>query len=803
VTHGRLESGVSQLSLTRRCWLLLVLLLGCAPNSSRPTRCVLGSCAPGFSCDVITTVCVPDALDAGGGCKADRDCSGQAPHCLIAEGLCVACRTDGDCAAGSCHPTSHACVGLSDSCATAQPLDLSSGQLTITADTSRAKDDTRLSCSLPGTKSYDLVWLISVTERRRLVVTATPTSTSTLRPALSLRTVCNSTVEALNLSCAYPPLTGNTARLQLDAVDPGTYFLWVEGEDGSSGAFTLDARLEVPPLSDSCAQPSEILISGNTPIELPGDTRGLKDDAAGLCGGNGAPEAVYALKLASARRLRIELDGLSPGYQPVLYMRSTCEDSTSKSQIGCANATAFDIPRVEAGTLFLFIDGQVPSAAVGGTYRLRITPYDPVPPPTNDVCNAAHALVMPTNAIGTIREQGDTSAATPDALGCSASGPDLVYQFTLPVARQMLARVTPLAGSSLKPAVYLRPMGKCDSEASTDERACQVAAMPGAAVTTVVPNLAAGVWFLWVDGALGTAGPFDLQLEFAAPPPVPANDTCGSATVLSLGSGAVNAQGTTLGANADTTTCTLPVGVASPDVVYEVSLANRGSLSVDLKAANGSGLKPVATLRAPNGCASTALNDHLACVFADPQFLERAVYTLPDLDAGSYFLWVSGDDGSQGPFSLRLATGASIALPLNDQCYGNSQLPTLTPGVPVDGDTRAASDDDSAGSSCSLPFGADGSGANDVAFRFALATAQTVVLSVTPDPSEGQLFRPVIYVRAGQTTCSSQSANRGCIGAGAYGGTATLTLNNLAAGTYTAWVDGAGQSSGKFTIRMQ
>ena len=487
----------------------------------------------------------------------------------------------------------------------------------------------------------------------------------------------------------------------------------------------------------------------------------------------------------------------------MLYARTSCEVATASVQVGCVTTmtgvTALDIPRVEAGTLFIFVDGQS-SGANSGTYRLRITPFDPVPPPTNDVCAMASAISMPPMALGVVSTQGDTSSATDDARGCNASGPDLVYQFTLPVARQVLARVTPLAGSSLTPAVYLRPATKCMSTLPADQVACQVAGGPGAAATTVVPNLAAGVWYLWVDGVGGSSGPFDLKLEFAEPPPVPSNDVCSGALPLNLTTtSVVNAQGTTLGAGSDKTSrCTLPESGQMPDVVYEVTLSSRQSLAIDLKAATGSALKPVATLRG-NGCTSVDPNDEVACAWGDPVLTDRAVYTVPELDAGTYFLWVSGDDASQGPFSLKLSAGAPITLPANDVCVP-ALLPGLSPGISVQGDTRGATHGESA-IGCGLPLFAEGSQGPDVAYKFSVFnTASTVTLTVTPEMNaDGQLFRPVIYVRSGLCL---PSVTKGCAVAATFGGTATLTLNNLPAGTYTAWVDGAGQSSGKFAIKM-
>jgi hypothetical protein len=129
-------------------------------------------------------------------------------------------------------------------------------------------------------------------------------------------------------------------------------------------------------------------------------------------------------------------------------------------------------------------------------------------------------------------------------------------------------------------------------------------------------------------------------------------------------------------------------------------------------------------------------------------------------------------------------------------------LPSLSSASATAGDTRGASNDDEGG--CGFPFGENGENAPDVVYHLTVNTPQTVTVTVTPDPMTGALFRPVVYVRApGQCTDVVPPTPLGCQVATDYGQSASVTLPNLAPGTYNVWVDGAGLSSGGFSIRIQ
>lgn len=760
-------------------------------------------------CEELGTNCPPPPADAGtpGACSTDVQCAPPLSRCFAAESRCVACLGDSDCAAGVCDPGTHACALQPDSCGTAQRLTVGDLPVKVLGDTTRANDDTTLACALSGSVGHDLVYSFQVDRPRRLVATATPESGSALMPVLGLRKVCNSVEAADNVACAYGGSLSSAAVLTAD-VQAGTWYLWVDGEGDSAGAYQLELSLTDTSTSESCAAPTQLFFSGGR-TQLSSDTRGHTDDSSGQCGGAGAPDNVYTFTLTTAQRVSIQVEPLSGLFAPALYLRGAgCTDTAASAQIWCGTAAsggklAVELPSLQPGRYHLFVDGAGATADTSaGPFRLTVTLLDAVPPPTNDSCVNATALPFPANGLGVVSAQGDTSGASPDGLGCGGTGNDLVYRLELLGPRRVGARVTPLAGSTLRPSVYLRQVGKCDSEALADQLGCAAASTAGSTALLVAPSLPAGLYYLWVDGVQGTAGAFDLVVELQAPPPPPSNDVCMGAIALPLATGAVTVTGTTVSAGDDASLlCTVPSGSFSPDVVYTLDVPVKQALAIDLTAPSGSNLRPIFALRPPQKCASNATFDNLVCAWDDPQLLSRTVLTLPEVAPGIYSLWIEGDGSTQGDFSLRVVASPPAPLPDNDWC-GAMNVPSLVAGQPVNGDTRNAADDDQG--RCGLTYGANGETAPDVVYKVTLVQAGPLKVTVTPDATTGALFRPVVYVRApGSCSSGTLAAAVGCGVAANYGDAVTVNLGTQPAGTYSVWVDGAGLSSGTFSIRLQ
>lgn len=762
-----------------------------------------------------TELCVEPCRPAGGGadtgagtCSSDRDCGSGAPHCHRETSRCVGCLDGSDCLSGQCDSITLTCTPLPDTCQSAEVVDLSQGPVTMRGDTSRAANDAQASCAIFAATGPDLVYRFTLSQQRRVVAVARPEPGSNLQPVLLLGSSCDRIEKSQELGCAYKLPGAQETRLSVDALAPGTYYLWLDSDGDSAGAFTLELGTEEPERGESCADPHGVLPAG-APIDLSGDTSQAQDDFAGSCGGIGAPDRVYRLDLTATQRLEVQLVPRTRGFYPVAYLRrSPCQLAEPANQLGCLRLTppgtvlSWDLPRLEAGTYYLVVDGAASSGpSSSGKYDLRLTFSDPELFPPNDGCAGAIRISAPAGGFGSFSVHGDTSQATHGGRGsCGGEGPDLVYLLNLTQPAQVTARVTAPAGSSLHPVVYLRAPGQCESGSQGDQVACSSAPEESSAALTT-PALPTGEYSVWVDGYASSKGPFTLGLDVTPPLPVPSNDTCATPQPVSAASGYATLAGTTAGANDDSSSCQLPVGATAPDVVYSLALPTWQSLSVDLQAQPGS-LRPVVTLRVPGQCSSLSSSHEVFCVWGDSQAPERAVFNVPKLAPGIYYLWVDGDHATQGPFTVRVGLGPPVLTPRNDDCY--SAMPVLGLNAALPGDTRAAANDSRGACGTSLP---DGAGAPDVVYQFNLTgSAPTTTLTVTPDPQEGALFRPVVYVRGpGSAVCPSTAAGdqRGCQAAPTYGGQAVLTLGKLPAGSYYLWVDGAAQSSGKFSVKLQ
>lgn len=771
--------------------LSVTFLLGCASPRAVP-RCDV--CPTGELCDSTTGTCVAAPAAQDGGCLSNAGCTSPTRLCA-ADGRCVACLGNADCAQGLCDMQSGRCVaGAVESCgAVTSFVDLGSGPMRLRGSTARALNDATLSCALAGATGADVLFGLSLAQRRRLTATVRAVDpASGFQPIVGVRTDCNEARSELACSFTTPGTDRATVVTELNA---GSVFLWVDSETGVGGEFELELSLADAPSVDACGQPG--VLRGQD-VEATGATDGLSDDLESSCGGMGAADAVYTFTLDRPRRVRVEVIG-SLGYRPLIAVRRRCTDKSS--ELACApaatNTAVIELPSLEAGEYAVIVDGA--TAASRGQYRLRLTTREPVPAPNNDTCATAQPIVLASSS--SISLQGDTSQAQNDAVGCDGTGPELIYAIDLAAPQKVRALVTPLAGSLLQPVLYLRREAACESSVIREQLFCVAGGQGGFPAVIDVPRLEVGKWFLFVDGKARTSGAFDLTVELSPPPTPPANDTCRAATVLPISQGPVFLPNeTTAGASSNAHIC-VGLDPRANDVVYSFTLSARQSVAIDARSAPGSRLYPVVALKQPGPCELTAPTIG-RCGFSDLQVPDRAVLIEPALDPGTYFLWVSGDVSTQGSFSLRVNTAPALVAPLNDGCGSTGFLVALNAGAVQVGDTRAANN--STDGRCGLPTGANGEFAGDVVFSLQVAASvPSISITVAPDAVDGVLMRPLVYVRGPINTCTTQGPNLGCQAAPDFGAPVTLTLSNVMPGTYSVWVDGAGLSAGAFSVTVR
>ena len=91
------------------------------------------------------------------------------------------------------------------------------GLVTVNGDTTRAADDTQLTCRLPGSVGNDLVYVFEIADARRVTAVVTPRPGSALQPIVELRANC-SAEGPQNLGCAFPAASSNEDSLSVDGV---------------------------------------------------------------------------------------------------------------------------------------------------------------------------------------------------------------------------------------------------------------------------------------------------------------------------------------------------------------------------------------------------------------------------------------------------------------------------------------------------------------------------------------------------------------------------------------------------------
>ena len=401
-----------------------------------------------------------------------------------------------------------------DTCTGAQALTFKANSASATFDTSFAGNDGSGTCSGSGP---DVVYSFSLTMAQSLSVTVTPDASSPdYTPAIYVRKVCDDMTPANELGCASAPMAG-PATLDIPALAAGSYFLWVSGDSTSSaGKATVSLTLGTALVGASCGLPAMLTFTGSTATATT-DTTSSADTGLGNCGGSG-PDLVYQFTTPMPQKITATVtpDSASKTYQPTVYIRSKCGDSSTEIACGMSGtagaATSAIAPTAPAGTYFVTVDGYSGSS---GKSTLTVTLDMTQPPPANDSCSAPQMVAVPSTTMG------DTTFATPDLGGALSSvcdvnfsgdfpGRDLVYAFTAKTTGTVKAKVTPTGNWDpllwVTPATCTADGSKCTAADDTNGSAM--------ADTLSIAVKAGTTYFVVVDSNdLTSFGAFSLQLQ--------------------------------------------------------------------------------------------------------------------------------------------------------------------------------------------------------------------------------------------------------------------------------------------------
>jgi len=464
-------------------------------------------------------------------------------------------------------------------------------------------------------------------ERRQQVNIALETA-GNFDGALYLRGACEDT--SSELACNDDERDTNHSRI-VTALDPGQYFVFVDGFSNSRGSYTLTFNAQdVPSVAEVCQNAATL--TPNTPVTNQLTAQDINVFTA-RCGNN-APgaERVYRLEVPQESRLQLHEES---DFDAVLHLRSACGDPGT--EVAC-NDDAEDTQHarintvVPAGTYYVFSDAYRPG--VGGNYTLEadLAPVAGGSTP-GDTCADAVALTPGTPAEGNTFQAHDD---LPSPCAAATEGYDVVYRLNL-TARSRVRLW--LEASDLGNQGTITVTRNCAQLANATCR-------PGAVseATAYDETLPPGQYFVIVDSAAPRRfGRFRLQARVENP--AVTEQVCRAARPLVSGR---TVSGNTSGGT-DRFQATCAGGARSPEHLYRLVLTRQSRVRLALSAQYD------AALYIRQDCMQQATERACNDDSTDPQH-SLIETTLP---AGTYTVFVDGyGNNNAGQYTLETQISA-------------------------------------------------------------------------------------------------------------------------------------------------
>ncbi len=519
--------------------------------------------------------------------------------------------------------TSSSTTALSGAGTCDSPIPLAAGS---TAGNTR-KGDAEQVGSCGSSESRELVYKLDVTKQQRVTIEVDPTFDS----VLYVRKDDCAEKEA-EIACNDDVSTGSktsrsTRGSRIDEVlDPGTYFVFVDGYNSDVGSFRMSTTIaDVPSLAEDCQKARPIL------QKTTGSLSNAYDHAHGSCDQGKGPDMIHRLDVPQRARVRVLLH--SDEFAPIVHLRRTCTDD--RSEVGCTDSglrveDAAFVGTLDPGAYYVFADSGDKAARGQYTIDAELTTEQGAGV-RGDSCGDA----LPISITDTKKIEGDTFDAKDDLHGkCSASGaPDVVYRFDVPKRSRVIGKIGEEEGDHV--FVLMR---SCTD--TTSEIACG---------PTFDEVLAPGTYWLAVDGAAkGPIGRFTFQLK--TKDILGQEGACRTPPSIALGQ---TVTGTTANAgDRFTESCAgREDSQASADRVYKLTLAQRTHLQLLLSTPNHDGVLAIrkSCIDPPQMKSVRALE--VGCNNDGPDNRHSKIDTT--LDAGTYYVVVDGHQAkNEGTYTL-------------------------------------------------------------------------------------------------------------------------------------------------------
>ncbi|MCC6999004.1 MAG: hypothetical protein IT370_30605 [Deltaproteobacteria bacterium] len=525
---------------------------------------------------------------------------------------------------------------------------------------------------------------------------------------------------------------------ELDAAPPDAAPL-----DAPPADVAIDA---MPTGGETCA-----LATSFGPGTYPGQTTvGANNDYTGSLSANGCTgsddgrDLVYSVTVPPNKRL---IASVTPtgAYDPSIYLVGTpaaacgamprlCLASDDSGGAAQTNTVRYINNGASDQTVYVIVDTGNPSDP-GGVFTLTIALDDL---PAGDLCDTA-----PVTALSNLSAQSTDGFAPHynfSASSCvAATGPDRVYQLTLPAGQRVVATAMPVGGFD----VALNVVEATAPTACNATPSCVTSANAGVTgvpetVTLVNESGSPRDVFLIVDSVGTVGGTFDLSLQSSSPT---LGDICGSASPLA-GAGTTSGQ-TTVGFVDDYTAC--DASTRGLDRVYSIGVP--AGQRLEARITPGPSFNSAAYLVAAP--ASSCSASSRACLGlrqeAGAGLVDSASWTNATGSAQTVFVVADSTSAATGG-------GFDLVTTLSTPITGDTCLtaPLLTGSTTLTGETLTGFVNDYKPSTLAVNcgFGSGGQGADRV-YAVAVAPGKRLRATVQPTGFDTSLQ----LVRGGPAAC--------------------------------------------------
>lgn len=283
-------------------------------------------------------------------------------------------------------------------------------------------NDHPVSC---GFNYPDLVYEFTLDEISDVELTAT--SGFNYLP-MSVSTTCGD--EDTELRCSYSA----PSRQHLYSLDPGTYYVIVEGSDEFDFSLDVDFGLpSQPPEGDLCDSAVDVSAGGS----ILGTLGNRQDDVAISCGFAQA-DTVYSFVLDAPKDVTVRVTG-DGGEWMTMALQAACGETASESACRFGNPAVMRVRELPAGTYYLVVESFGPA-----DFTLDLDFSDPAPPIDVDVAETCGGAVDSPIEGGVFI--GDTSDASDDytaSCGGGAHGADEAIYLNLLADAHITASLDP------------------------------------------------------------------------------------------------------------------------------------------------------------------------------------------------------------------------------------------------------------------------------------------------------------------------------------------------------------------------